>query len=162
MKNLIFILIALIFSACSSDSGAYRKSDNIINHLTKNIPRPWNEISSEGSDYALQNANSKSIFLFNSSCRKYEASSLSVLTSSILTGIEDLKITDKKNTSYQNREAAEVTANGKLDGIARFFKIITLQKNNCIYDYILIATSSKNLENDSGDLKIFLERIILN
>ena len=71
-------------------------------------------------------------------------------------------MTEKKNTVYQEREAVEISANGKLDGIARYFKIITLQKNNCIYDYMLISTSAKNLEADSVDLKIFLERIILN
>lgn len=162
MKNTILLFIFLLLTACSSDSGTYQKSSNIVNHLTKNIPRPWSEINSEGSDYALINNKSKSIFLFNSSCRKYEGSTLSALTSSILTGIEDVTIIDKKNSTYQEREAVEVTASGKLDGIARYFKIITIQKNNCIYDYMLISTTEKNLEADSVDLKTFLERIILN
>lgn len=162
MKKITLLFIILIFSACSSDSGTYKKSDNIVNHLTKNIPRPWSEISSEGSDYALQNNKTKSIFLFNSSCRKYEGSTLNALTTSILTGIEDVKITEKKNIFHQDREAAEVSANGKIDGISRYFKIITVQKNNCIYDYVLISTTPKNLEADSVDLKVFSERIILN
>lgn len=152
----------ITLTACSSDSGTYKKSTNIVNHLTRNVPRPWSEINSEGSDYALQNNKTKSIFLFNSSCRKYEGSNLNALTSSLLTGIEDVNMTEKKNTVYQEREALEITANGKLDGVARYFKIITLQKNNCIYDYMLISTSAKNLEADSVDLKTFLERIILN
>lgn len=152
----------LLFSACSTDSGAYKKSESLNNQLSKNIPRPWSEMNTEGSDYALSNPKTKSIFLFNSSCRKYEGSTLSALTSSILTGIEDVKISEKKNVFYQEREAAEVTASGKLDGVLRYFKIVTIQKNNCIYDYVLISTNKKNLELDSVDLKIFLERIILN
>lgn len=87
---------------------------------------------------------------------------MNALTTSILTGIEDVKITEKKDAFYQGREAVEVTANGKLDGITRFFKIVTIQKNNCIYDYVLISTDTKNLEKDSNDLLVFLGRIILN
>jgi hypothetical protein len=162
MKNIIVLIIFNLISACSSDSGAYKKSGNIVNHLLKNAPQPWNEINSEGSDYALNNQKTKSIFLFNSSCRKYEGSTLNALTSSILTGIENVKITERKNVFYQERESVEVTAFGNLDGVTRYFKIITIQKNSCIYDYVLISTNNKNLELDSVDLKMFLERIILN
>lgn len=162
MKNIFLILSLLIISSCSSDGGAYKKSDRVDNQLSSNVPKPWSKLSSEGSDYALQNKKSKSIFLFNSSCRKFEGSSLEALTSSMLTGIEDLQVTEKKDAFYQDRDAVEVTANGKLDGITRFFKIVTIQKNNCIYDYVLIATNAKNLSADTADLKTFLERIKLN
>lgn len=162
MKNIILILIFFAINACSSDSGTYKKSDRIVNTLIKKNPRPWSEINSESSDYALQNEKTKSIFLFNSACRKFEGSNLNALTSSILSGLDDLQITEKKNVFYQEREAVEVTANGKLDGIARYLKIVTIQKNNCIYDYVLISTNQKNLDTDTADLKIFLERIILN
>ncbi|MFA6238978.1 MAG: hypothetical protein WC635_16695 [Bacteriovorax sp.] len=160
-KNFLFFIL-LIFSACSTDNGTYKKSENINNLLEKNVPHPWSEIDSEGSDYALQNNETNSIFLLNSSCRKYEGSTLNALTNSLLTGLEDVKILEKKNVQYQNREAAEVSATGKLDGVSRYFKIVTLQKNSCIYDYVLITTNDKNLEIDSAALKIFLERIILN
>lgn len=147
---------------CSTDSGTYKKSERIDNRLSGRVPAPWVEISSEGSDYALQNKNTNSIFLLNSACRKYEGSTLSSLTSSILTGIESVQITEKANVFYQDREAVEVTANGKLDGITRYFKIITTQKNNCIYDYVLISTNAKNLATDAPALSTFLERIIIN
>lgn len=162
MKNVIIAFICIIFSACSSNSGTYKKSDTITNHLSKNIPSPWNEINSDGSDYALRNNKTNSIFLFNSSCRKYEGSSLNALTTSILAGIDDVKISEKKKITLQEREASEITAHGKIDGISRYFKIVTIQKNNCIYDYVLISIDQKILEKDSSDLKIFIERIILN
>ncbi len=57
--------------------------------LLSSIPNPWVEISAEGSDYALSNEKTQSIFLFNSACRKYEASNLNVLTSSILSGLDE-------------------------------------------------------------------------
>lgn len=162
MKNILLLTFILLSCSCSTDTGLYKKSSNVVNRLTKETPAPWSVISSEGSDYALQNKNSKSLFLFNSACRKYEASTLNALTSSMLTGIEDINITEKNNVFYQERDAVEVAANGKLDGVVRFFRIVTIQKNNCIYDYILISTNQRNLDADTPALKLFLQRIILN
>ncbi len=162
MKTLFLIILALLFTACSStENGPYKKSKQVDNQLEENVPSPWREVNAEGSDYALQNRLTNSFFLFNSACRKYEGSNLNTLTSSILTGIEDLKIIEKKNSTYQEREAAEVLASGKLDGVERFFKIITIQKNNCIYDYVLISTSKKNIETDLLTMKDFMQRIII-
>lgn len=118
-------------------------------------------MNAEASDYALENIKTKSFFILNSACRKYEASNLNTLTSSILSGIENLNIIEKKNSFYQGREAAEVVASGTLDGIQRFFRIITIHKNNCIYDYVLISTNRKNIETDTPAFYTFLERIIL-
>lgn len=161
MKIIIFISLILL-SSCATDSGVYKKSNSINNQLAGKAPAPWIEMNSEGSDFALQNKKTKSIFLLNSSCRKYEASNLNALTSSILTGLDDIKIIEKKNVYYQEREAASVSASGKLDGILRFIKVITIQKNNCIYDYVLIATNKTNFDIDSVDLESFMHRIIIN
>lgn len=159
MSRLFFIIIISILTACSSDSGAYKKSDRVLNSLLKNPPSPWNEINSEGSDYALINSKSKSIFLFNSACRKFESSNLSNLTSSLLSGIENIEILDRKSSTLNDRDAVEVLVSGKLDGVQRFFKIITIQKNSCIYDFMLIAKNKKTIDQDSPSLNEFITRI---
>ena len=162
MKTFILLITILFLNGCSSESGAYKKSKDIDNTLEKSIPAPWVEINNEGSDYALKNKNSHSLFLFNSSCRKYEGGTLNSLTGAILSGIDNLTISEKNNVTHQGRVASEITASGSVDGIQRFFKIVTLQKNNCIYDYILISTTKNNIESDTPALSTFLQRIILN
>jgi len=162
MRHVFLILFFILLYSCSSSEPTnYKKSGEIINNLKRNIPKPWKEINAEASDYALENSQTKSIFILNSACRKYESSNLNTLTSSILSGIENLNVTERTNAFYQEREAAEVTASGALDGIQRHFKIITIHKNNCIYDYVLISTNQKNLVSDTPALHNFLERIIL-
>ena len=161
MKKLFLLL--LILSACaSSDNGAYSKSETVKDELSKSISLPWKKINDEGSDLALTNRNTNSFFLFNSACRKYEASTLSVLTASMLTGIDNVEYIEKTNTTHQDREAALVIAKGSMDGVERFFRILTTQKNNCIYDYALISTSMKNLEKDSVDFNKFIQLLKLN
>lgn len=162
MKYILLIFTFFLNCSCSTDNGLYKKSSSVLNQMSKNPPQPWSEISSDGSDFALQNNNTKSLFLFNSACRKNETSSLKALTSSMLAGIEDVKITESNTTFYQEREAVEVAANGKLDGVLRFFRIVTIQKNNCIYDYVLISTNQNNLNIDFPALKNFIKRIIIN
>jgi hypothetical protein len=163
LRFFIFIVIAIVLTSCaSSDNGRYTKSEQVTNQLEEKVQKPWKEIKSEGSDFALTNTNSNSFFLFNSSCRKFEASTLNTLTASILTGLDNLEILERTSAIHQDREAVLVTAKGKLDGITRFFKILTTQKNSCIYDYVLIATNQKNLDTDTADFNSFTQSIKLN
>lgn len=162
MKHIFLILFFIFLYSCSSsETTNYKKSSDVVNNLKSNVPEPWREINAEASDYALENKKTRSLFILNSACRKYEGSDLGTLTSSILTGIDNLKIIEKKNSFYQQREAAEVIASGTLDGVERYFKIITIHKNNCIYDYVLISTNQKNLTSDVPAFQTFLERIVL-
>jgi hypothetical protein len=157
------ILLCLLICSCSvfngNDNGTYKKNNDITNPFLKDASSPWENIKSEGSDFALQNKKSKSIFLFNSACRKFEASSLNALTSSLLTGIDDIEIIKRSNINFKDREAQEIKAIGKVDGVKTFFNIVTLQKNYCIYDYVIISTTLKKLDADYEIYKSFINRI---
>lgn len=151
--------------SCSSndiDDGVYSKSTTVDLNSKLLIKAPWSEVQNDGSDLALLNSKTKSYFLFNSACRKYESSNLNTLTASILSGISNLVYIEKEKTIHQDREAMLVTAEGNIDGVSRFFQVLTTQKNNCIYDYALIANSKKNLEIDSISFKKFINLIKLN
>ena len=163
MKNILRIIFITVLSACSSaDNGVYTKSTFVENGLKKNKPKSWKEVDNQGSDYALLNTKSDSFFVFNSACRKFDPSNLPTLTNSILSGINDVEIINKTNTEHQGREAVLVTAKGSMDGISRYFRILTTQKNNCIYDYALISVDAKTLEADTPDFNSFTQQLKLN
>lgn len=122
---------------------------------------PWSPVKNEGSDFSLINNLTKSYFLFNSACRKNELSTLKTLTSSIFAGIEDLEYLEKTTIEHQDREASLVTASGKVDGVTRFFRVLTTQKNSCIYDYVLISVNKTTLDKDTTDFNSFTQSIIL-
>lgn len=161
-KHLLLILLTVLYACSSADNGVYTKSDSVSNGLKKNLPKSWREVESGGSDYALQNTSSHTFFIFNSACRKFDPSNLPTLTNSIMAGINDVEIIEKLTTEHQGREAVLLTAKGSMDGITRFFKILTTQKNNCIYDYALIATDAKTLESDTKDFNNFTQQLKLN
>ncbi len=161
MKKLFFVF--LLITACSStDNGAYTKSTSVQDQLTATLKTPWVPVNDEGSDLALNNTSTNSYFLFNSACRKFESSNLSVLTNSMLTGIDNVDYISKEKTSHQGRDANLVIAKGSMDGVERFFRIMTTQKNNCIYDFALISTTMASLTKDTPDFNKFIQQLQLN
>lgn len=155
----------LIFVSCSSgekDNGAYTKSELVEDNLTKKVKAPWKKVSNGGSDLALLNNKTNSYFIFNSACRKFDPSNLPTLTNSILNGINDIEFLDKSMTTHQERDAVLVTARGSLDGVERYFRILTTQKNNCIYDLALISTTKKLLDKDTADFNTFIQQLKFN
>lgn len=165
MKIPFLLILMVILAACSSsetDSGAYKKSTLVENQLSKSLKAPWKEVNNAGSDLALSNNKTNSFFIFNSACRRFDPSNLPTLTNSILTGIDNVEFIEKTMTTHQDREAVLVIAKGSVDGIERFFRILTTQKNNCIYDLALIATSADNLKKDTADYNNFIQLLKLN
>lgn len=163
MKQYFLLVFLLLLTSCglfSSNEGTiYSKSTEYQNTFKQHIPTPWQEIKNDGSDFAIRNSKSNSTILLNSSCRKNDNGNLNSLTTSILSGIENVTIISKKNISLYEREAIEIKASGKLDGITVHFLITTLQKNFCVYDYVLISSNAKKLEQDSGTYSNFLNGI---
>jgi hypothetical protein len=166
MKFFSTILFFLTISSCSfftaNETNTYNKSSNIQNSLTNNLPANWEMINKNSSDFAISNKISHSVFILNSACRKYEAGNLNSLTTAMLSGIDIIKTIENKTISYQGRDAIDLTVLGKVDGVERYFHILTTQKNNCIYDLVLISTSEKNLKEDNRDFQGFIQRIELN
>lgn len=163
--TLRFIPLLLLISSCAffqtQDTGNYSKSTSIENKmLTMNL-KPWTQVKNEGSDFSLFNNLTKSYFLFNSACRKNEQSTLKTLSTSMFAGIEDVEYLEKTTITHQDRDAALVIAQGKVDGITRYFRVLTTQKNNCIYDFVLISINKLTLDKDSTDFNSFTQNIIL-
>lgn len=166
MSNKVkYIVLLFLLSSCGlfkvQETGNYSKSVDVQNNLVRMNLEPWSTIKNEGSDFSLFNNLTKSYFLFNSACRKNELSNLKVLTSSMFAGIDDLNFIEKTTTPFQGREAALVLASGKVDGVTRYFKVLTTQKNYCIYDFVLIAINQNTLEKDTADFNSFTQHIIL-
>lgn len=167
MKILFITLSILLLTSCSlfmssNESTAYQKSSTVQNQLKGKLPTNWIAVNNETSDFAISNTKTHSVFLLNSACRKFEASNLNSLAAAILVGVDIQKIFEKKIISFQGRDAMDMTVLGRLDGVDRFFHVLTTQKNNCIYDFVLISTSEKNLNSDNLDFQNFIQRIEIN
>lgn len=165
MKRIIVLIILSIFASCSTnkiDSGLYKKSTNYKNLLANQIPSLWKRIYSRDTDFVLQNKISNSTFFFNSACRKFENSNLSQLSSSLLSSVDRYEILDSQQFLHHDRDSQLLKIKATVDGVERFLYTLTTLKNNCIYDYTLIALRLNTLESELDDFINFSNLIIIN
>lgn len=166
MKVFLLILLTLsLLISCTTkkiDQGVYKRSEHVTDLLSSSLKAPWYLVEKQHTDLVLENKITKSLFLFSSACRSFEASSLNQLTSSLITGLTDIEIINREVLTHQSREAISMRFNASLDGVRRYMQTMTTLKNYCIYDYSLIATSSENREHDIEDFNHFINLIILN
>jgi len=160
IKNSIIIGLALL--VCSSCSLLVGSSDNDlksetmrINYLSSN----WQPITPDSADYAVQNPVSGSVITANSMCKKYDSTSLKHLTINILSGVESPIELSSITLQFNAREALQTAIKGKLDGVLTFMDILTVRKNRCVYDFILISPNRKTFERDQRDFKQFLSDV---
>lgn len=132
-----------------SSAPTNNKSSKIsINFNAKN----WVQVDSDQSDFAYKNIKSNSFLIINSNCKKYIANSLKGLTATMLSNITDLTIEKQTTHILKKREALSTYASGKVDGIKTHLVIITIKKNRCIYDFILISASKDSMAMDNSAL----------
>lgn len=164
IKHSIILTLALVLStSCSllvggSGSGDVKSENLRINFLSSN----WRPITPDTADYAVQNPVSGSVITANSMCKKYDSTSLKHLTINILSGVESVEVLSTQTSAFRGRESLQTVIKGKLDGVTTYMDIVTVRKNRCVYDFILISPSRKTFERDQPSFKEFLSEVDIN
>jgi hypothetical protein len=145
--KLVSFFLILLVSSCSlfsSDEGP-DKSEYSIDFIHPD----WQEIPPEDSDRAFLNRKNGDVIIANSFCNKYQDNELSTLAERALSGIGKLTYENKMETTFNNKEAYIIYANGKLDGVKVYLKLMNYRRNNCYYDFLMISSSKITKPRDS-------------
>lgn len=154
-RTLLFSLFLASLAACSFGTNKQTyKSDSHEVHFNH---KDWSQVDSSDADIVFVSEASKSTLLLNSLCQKYDATSLEHLVSNMLGGIDEVEIEKKENKTYADRKSLRTYAKGSIDGVPIFLLIQTVRKNECIYDFILISTSSSLRDRDKNSFEHFLK-----
>lgn len=158
--SIILPLILMMCASCSlligGGGSSDVKSENLrINFLSSN----WNPITPDTADYAVQNPISGSVITANSMCKKYDSTSLKHLTINILSGVESVQVLSTEHSKFSGRDSLHTAIKGKLDGVQTYMDIVTVRKNRCVYDFILISPNRKTFERDQVSFKEFLTKV---
>ena len=111
------------------------------------LPTSWKRMSLRYADLAFANKADGSTLLVNSSCDKTEDTPAIALTWHLLIGMTEQNIISQKPFAVSGREGLETTAEAKIDGVKRKFRMLVLKKNSCVYD-IVLSTSPKKFEEN--------------
>ena len=156
----LYTMIFIIISSCStlipSPEGSANNTYRV--HFTNSN---WRAIGPDSSDYAFISSKTKSTIIAQSFCKKYHSTSLELMSSTILNGIDDLKTIERKEILLSEREGLRTLAQGAIDGVPIFLNLVSVNKDLCLFDFALISTSAENLKNDEKSFEEFLKGLSL-
>lgn len=112
----------------------------------------WKEIKQKQSDYVFQHKDGSTLVV-NSFCGEFQDEPLNFLAEKTFTGLEEIKNKSEKALTISNREAYQMQADGKLDGVTVNIKVINLRRNHCYYDFLRITPEGvKQKDNQPEEL----------
>lgn len=103
---------------------------------------PYLEFKLETADRAWQNPQTGNTISYMSDCDGSSDQSLDTLFLSAVEGIENLKISDQRKITFNQREALETSLLGRVDGVGIQVRLIIFKKNNCTFNLSYIGSLS--------------------
>lgn len=96
----------------------------------------------ERSDYVWKNVKDGRILLSNSFCNEFQDQGLDALALKTFKIVSDLKVEQKKFTTFQDREAYLLEGQGSVDGVPVGLKLLNTRRSNCYFDFVSITPLS--------------------
>jgi len=140
----------------SNENGVYLKNKKIkiTNFLNSN--QDWYITPPSASDFAITHSKTHTILVLNSSCRTNDVNTNEQQVQGLIGSIESLTIHDKKTIQVHAREAIEIFAEGKIDGVKTYFLLTTFQKDFCTYDIIMTHKNKSKVIAHYNDFQKFV------
>lgn len=103
------------------------------------LPEDWKLIVLEYGDLAFYNGKINSTININSTCSSSAKYNLSLLSDSLLTGLQKRELIDRSIVWVNREEALESKYFGRLDDDEVKISIVVYQLDDCVYDFSYIA-----------------------
>lgn len=154
-----FVILSFSFSSCALTkfAGHYnsvgnKKSGNLNGQVfTTNLNSykigslsdSWKKIRIKGGDLAFYNSSDDSTITVNSDCRKEKRKySLKALSNSLVTGIKDKELKERKSIKVDISEGLYSRYNAKLNNDIFALATLVYKSQSCNYDFSYSATES--------------------
>jgi hypothetical protein len=146
MKIGIIIFFLLLFSyglpGCGL-SGPLRTDPKAKIFETGSLGPNWKKAALEGeessADFIYVNQKTSAYIAVNSMCKRYPDSSLASLSKQLMGPMSNAEIIAQEKLMIDEREALSTRSKGLLDGVAVEAKFVVVRKNECIFDFSLVA-----------------------
>ena len=137
---LLFLAAAVIGAGCS----ASRKSRRMEGNYTTSDPGSgWRSVKPGGADNAWLNDDLGASIYTDSNCGvRYEDNELRILAERLTLGLEDEVEISSEDSMIDGRAAFTRRVRGGIDGVAVELAATVLKKDQCVYDFVVIAPPS--------------------
>jgi hypothetical protein len=154
--RLAISLACFIFSgglgACSPshfDGQVFRQGD--VAFRLEHLPPTWRRIEITDTALAFRDDENAATVAINGRCGKdAEDVPLASLTQHLFLQFTERQLTHQEVFPLDGREALRTEMVAKLDGVQKYFHVVVLKKDGCVYDFLQIA-------NQHQDRDVFLD-----
>jgi hypothetical protein len=136
--------LLLFLMACSSfvsKPTKPKKDKNLYVHFQHDS---WDKTDPKESDFAWVERNLGDVMIVNSFCDEFQSFTLETLALKTFTNYENFKPLGKNSLMWNGREAFEMEAEAKLDGVTVLFHIRNYRRDHCYYDFLLITPRARS------------------
>ena len=138
--------------ACSPshfDGQVFRKGD--VSFRLEHLPPSWRRIEIDDTALAFRDDENAATVAINGRCGKdAEDVPLASLTQHLFLQFTERQLTHQEVFPLDGREALRTEMVAKLDGVQKYFHVVVLKKDGCVYDFLQIA-------NQHQDENVFLD-----
>jgi hypothetical protein len=138
--------------ACSPshfDGQVFRKGD--VSFRLQHLPPTWRRIEIDDTALAFRDDENAATVAINGRCGKdAEDVPLQSLTQHLFLQFTERQLTEQEVLPLDGREALRTEMAAKLDGVQKYFHVVVLKKDGCVYDFLQIA-------NQHQDPDLFLD-----
>ena len=121
------------------------------------LPVDWTSVRvNEENDLAWHSEEKEAVMHVASSCDPSLDIPLNALRAHLLIGFTEREIIDEEVIPMDGREALRTHLRAKLDGVPREILLQILKKDDCVYDFGLIAPPGAPYETALGDFEAVL------
>jgi hypothetical protein len=120
------------------DGRVFRKGD-VAFRLTR-LPPTWRQIDISDTALAFRDDENAATVAINGRCGKdAEDVPLQSLTQHLFLQFTERQLQDQELFPLDGREALRTEMLAKLDGVQKYFHVVVLKKDGCVYDFMQIA-----------------------
>ena len=145
------VAVALGCAASHFDGQVFRKG-NVAFRLER-LPPQWRHIEISDTALAFRDDENSATVAINGRCGKdAEDVPLQSLTQHLFLQFTERQLQHQELFPLDGREALRTEMTAKLDGVPKYFHVVVLKKDGCVYDFLQIA----NQHQDTGQFLDFV------
>jgi hypothetical protein len=122
-------------------------TDGPVQFRLEHIPEHWRRIDVSDAALAFRDDSQAATVAVHGRCgRDAEDVPLEALTQHLFLEFTERQMESRERLMLDGREALSTKLVAKLDGVPKYFHVVVLKKNTCVYDFAQIAAAEQDHE----------------
>jgi hypothetical protein len=160
-SGLVAALAVALAAASSGCGGGPTLQGDVVrgqqaNYRIGELGAGWQRVAIEDNDLAWHNPGAGAVVQVNATCDPFQDVPLTALTNHLLIGFTDRVYHSSDVVPLDGREALRSHVTARLDGVERELLLYVLKKDECTYDFALVAPPGDRYRRAEPDFERFV------